>query len=125
MATIFSVPAILRVRRSTQSSDKVMTAAYVAEYTNNNPYAWLFSSAEIDLSAMIALDVVDIRVRKIVEDGGNWRVHHHMQYTGVRPAGHTSVKIGPLLDVFGVSIEMRQTVGALQTFYVEAFDAIR
>lgn len=125
MARASTVTPILRVRRSAQSGDNVMTAAYAIVYENSRNFAYLFASAEIDLTNMVAGDVVNIRVRKIVEEGGNYRVHDERTYTGAQPATRAAVKIGPLIDVYGVEITMRQTAGVLRTLYCEFFDAMR
>ena len=125
MATAYVTTPILRIKRSTQSGEKVMTAAYSVVYETSSPYAYLFASAEIDLSNMQAGDVVDIRVRKKVEENGSYIVHDERTYSGVQPSSRKSIKIGPLVDVYGVEIAMRQTAGAFRTFYCEFFDAKR
>ena len=127
MATAYTVPAILRVSRSQQSGQYTMTAAWQVVYSNSAPYAWLFVSAEINLIPMIAVDTIDIRVRKINVSGGAEVVHHLMTYSGVQPVNHPSVHIGPLMDVFGVEVAMRQTAvgAALLNIDCEFFDAFR
>jgi len=102
-----------------------MTAAWQVVYTSSSPYAYLFASAEIDLTNMVALDVIDIRARKIIVAGGAWVVASQLSYTGVQPVNHKTVRIGPFLDVNGVEISMRQTVGALVNIDCEFMDARR
>ncbi len=125
MATAYTVPAILRVTRSTQSAQYTMTAAWQVVYSNSAPYAWMFVSSEINLTPMIAGDTIDIRVRKINITGGALAVHSLISYSDVQPVNHPSVKIGPLMDVFGVEVAMRQTAGVLANIDCEFFDAFR
>lgn len=125
MATAYTVPAILRVKRSTQSAAYVMTAAWQVVYSNSAPYAWLFAGAEIDLTPMVLGDTIEIRTRKIITQGGAYVVHHQMPYSDVQPVEHPSVHIGLLMDVYGIEIAMRQTAGALATIDCEFFDAFR
>lgn len=127
MATAYTVPAILRASRSQQSGLYSMTAAWQVVYTNSAPYAWLFVSAEINLTPMILGDTIDIRARKINVSGGALVVHSLMPYSDVQPVNHPSVHIGPLMDVFGVEISMRQTAvgAALLDIDCEFFEAFR
>ncbi len=127
MASAYTVPAILRVTRSTQSGQFTMTAAWQVVYSNSAPYAWMFVSAEINLTPMIAGDTIDIRVRKVNVSGGAQVVHHLMSYSDVQPVNHPAVKIGPLMDVFGIEVSMRQTAvgAALIDIDCEFFDAFR
>lgn len=125
MATLSGVPAILRVSRSQQSGQYAMTAAWQVVYSNSAPYAWLFVGAEINLTPMILGDTIDIRVRKINVSGGAQVVHHLMTYDDVQPVNHVTAHIGPLMDVFGVEISMRQTAGVLANIDCEFFDAFR
>ena len=125
MATAYTVPAILRVTRSNQSGLYAMTAAWQVIYTNSSPYAWLFASAEINLTPMIAGDTIDIRVLKVIVSGGGQVVHHLVSYDNVQPVNHPTVHIGPLLSVYGVFIELRQTAGVLANIDCEFFDAFR
>ena len=59
--------------------------------------------------------------------GGAQVVHHLMSYSDVQPVNHPSVHIGPLLDVFGVEVSMRQTAVAVALLNIdcEFFDAFR
>lgn len=125
MATAHTVPAILRVSRSQQSAIYAMTAAWQVVYSNSAPYAWLFASAEINLTPMILGDTIDIRVRKISVSGGAEVVHHLISYNDVQPVNHPSVHVGPLLNVFGVEVAMRQTAGVLANIQCEFHDAFR
>ena len=128
MATVSGMPPMLRVKRSAQSGAKAMTAAYSVVYTENtasSALAYFFIGAEINLSPMVALDVIDIRIRKIVVLGGAWVNHDEKNYVGVQPTGHPSRHISALPDVYGVEISMRQTVGALLSIETEFYDAKR
>lgn len=124
-----AVPGVplLRLKRSAQSGAKAMTNAYVVVYTEStvSGIAYIVAGTEIDLSNMAAGDVIDIRVRKVVVLGGAWVNHDELQYIGAQPSGHPSIHINPIPDVYGVSIEMRQTAGVLISVDMEAFDAKR
>lgn len=128
MAIVSSMPPALSLTRSSQSGAKAMAATWQVLYTENTvssliPY--LFGSAEIDLSAMLAGDTIDIRIRKILTSGGGFILHDQLQYIGAQPLTHPSVHVGPLLNVYGVEISARQTGGVLRTVNFEAFHAKR
>ncbi len=127
MAHAVSSPPMLRLVRSAQSGAKAMTAAYAVVFTEStiSGIAYIFAGAEFDLSNMAAGDVVDIRVRKVVILGGGWVNHDEWNYVGASWASHPSRHIGPIPDVFGVEISMRQTAGPLRTFNTEFFAAKR
>ncbi len=127
MASVSSMPPMLRLARSAQSGSKTMTAAYAVIYTESSTMAYVFAGAEIDLSTMAAGDTIDIRIRKQLVSGGGWVNHDEKQYTGAQPTGHPSIHINPIPDVFGVEISMRQTAVAvaLLTIICEFFDAKR
>jgi len=118
---------MLRLKRSTQSGTKAMTAAYATGvvYTESSTMAYIFSGAEIDLSNMAGGDVIDIRVRKIVVPGGAWVNHDHVNYAGAMPVGHVTAHINPIPDIYGVEIAMQQTAGVLRNIDCEFFDAKR
>jgi len=119
------MPPMLRLARSAQSGSKAMTAAYVVEYTESSTMAYLFAGAEIDLSTMAALDIIDIRIRKMVVSGGGWLNHDVLNYAGAMPDSHVTAHINPIPDVFGVEISARQVAGVLRTIPMEFFDAKR
>lgn len=127
MAHAVVSPPLLRLARSAQSGAKAMTAVYAVVYTEStiSGIAYIFAGAEIDLSNMAAGDVIDVRVRKVVILGGGWVNHDELQYIGAQPSGHPSIHINPIPDVYGVSIEMRQTAGVLISVDTEFFDAKR
>ena len=116
---------MLRMKRSAQSGDKTMTAAWQVVYTESCTMAYIFAGAEISLANMIAGDTVDIRIRKTIISGGAWVNHDQIQYADAQPAGHPSVHVHPIPDTYGVSIEMRQVAGALINCEGEFFDAKR
>lgn len=127
MAHAVAAAPILRLKRSTQSGVKAMAAVYTVVYTESSisAMAYIFAGAEIDLTNMQALDVIDIRVRKVIIFGGGWVNHDEKQYAGVQPAGHPAIHINPIPDTYGVSIEMRQTGGVSRSIPVEMYDAKR
>lgn len=125
MAHAVTSPPMLRLRRSTQSGTKAMTGAYVVEYTESSTMAYIFASAVIDLSNMAIGDTIDIRVRKVIVPGGAWIAHDHMNYVGAMPAGHETVHITAIPDVYGVEIAMQQTLGVLRNIDMEIYDAKR
>lgn len=119
------MPPMLRLKRSVQSGSKAMAADWTVVYTESSVMAYIFAGSEIDLFTMAAGDIIDIRVRKVVISGGDWRNHDLVNYIGAMPAGHVTAHISPIPDVYGISIDMRQTAGVLRTIPVEAFDAKR
>lgn len=102
-----------------------MAAAWGAVYSESSIMAYLFGGAEIDLSTMLAGDTIDVRVRKVVISGGGWVNHDQKQYSGAQPTGHPSMRIGPIPDIYGVEVAMRQTAGVLRSIPCEFFDAKR
>ena len=128
MATVSSMPPILRMRRSAQSGARAMTAAYAVVYTENtttSALAYIFNGAIIDLSPMLAGDVINIRVRKILVPSGSFVIHDVMTYRDAQPATHPAIHILSIPDIYGVEIAMQQTAGVLRTVNVEAYDAKR
>lgn len=128
MAVVSGMPPILRLKRSAQSGNKAMAAAYSVVYTENTAtsvLAYIFAGAVIDLSTMQAGDVIDIRIRKVIVSGGAWVNHDEVQYSGAPPTGHPSLNIAPIPDVYGVEVSMRQTAGVLRTIPTEFYDAKR
>lgn len=125
MATLYPSPPILRVRRSAQSGNKTMTAAWASVYASSSLYTYLFSQGIIDLTNMVAGDIIDVRVRKQVDPAGALILHDQKQFFGVQPNERKQFKIGAIFDVYGLSIDMRQTAGALRTLYCEFVDARR
>ncbi len=125
MASVSSMPPMLRLKRSAQSGSYAMAAAYAVIYTESSAMAYVFAGAEIDLSNMAAGDTIDIRVRKQLVSGGGWVNHDEKAYTDAQPTGHPSKHINPIPDVFGVEISMRQTAGVLRTVVAEFYDAKR
>jgi hypothetical protein len=125
MAWAVSVPALLALRRSTQSGIKAMTADWGIIYTelSSSNLAYLFGGARMNLSSMQAGDHIDIRIRKRVVSGGNWVNHDQLGYDDVQPANHPSVEIKSIPDVYGVEIAMRQTAGVLENIECEFYAA--
>lgn len=128
MAQMSGMPPILRLKRSSQSGAKVMTAAWQVVFTESTSaslLAYLFGGGTINLTPMLAGDTIDIRVRKILVSGGTWVNHDLINYQNAQPANHPSVQLSALLDVYGVEVAMRQTAGVLRTIEVEFYDAKR
>jgi len=125
MAHAATSPPMLRLKRSAQSGQKAMTAAYAVEYTESCPLAYIFAGAEIDLTNMQVGDAIDIRVRKQIISGGGWVVHDIMSYTDAQPARHVTAHIGAIPDVYGIEISAIQTLGVLRTIDMEFYDCKR
>jgi hypothetical protein len=125
MAIAMTSPPMLRLKRSAQSGTKAMTAAWQTVYLESCPMAYIFGGAEIDLSNMIAGDIINIRIRKQVVSGGALVMHDQKTFSDARPATHPSVHIAAIPDVYGVEIAMQQTAGALRNIDCEFFDAKR
>ena len=126
-ASAFTVSPILRLKRSPQSGNKVMTAAWQTVYSQSQGYAWMFGSGRIDLTNMAAGDSIEIRVSTRQVLAGGYIVEDLMDYDDVQPTNKMKVTIGSFIDSFGVLIEMRQTAVAvaLLTLYCEFSDATR
>lgn len=114
---------LLKLRRSTQSGDKVMTADYAAVYEEKAEGAYVFAGAKIDLTNMQAGDAIDIRVRTRLKDGGSYVALDETSYAGVQPDGKKAIRITAMLDNYGLEIAMRQTAGPLRVIPCEFFDA--
>lgn len=125
MATSFPTAPILRLKRSPQSGNYTMTLAWQTVFTQSQVYAWMFASAKIDLSNMVAGDHIEIRVSTRNIQAGAYAIHDLLDYDNAQPANKQKVNIGSIVDTFGVLIEMRQTTGTLKQVYCEFFDAIR
>ncbi len=126
MATAFPVSAALRIRRNAQSAVYTMTAAWQTVYANAMGYAWMFAAGEIDLSNMVAGDDVEIRVSTRNIATGGYIVKDLLLFEDQQPTNLMKVTIGPILDTFGVLIEMRQPVAvALITCNCAFYDAVR
>lgn len=125
MAQIFNMPPILRERRSTQSGNIAMTAAWQTLYSRTSLYPYRFSQGMIDLTNMIAGDSVTIRISRRIDQFGNFIVFGQNVYNGVQPVGAKAIVIGEILDIYGFMVEAQQTLGALRTFYCEFVEAFR
>ena len=125
MASAGAMPPMLSLKRSSQSGAKAMAAAYAAVYSESSSQSFIFSGANIDLSTMAAADVIDIRIRKVIIQGGGWVNHDEVQYADAQPTGHPSISIAGIANIYGIEISMRQTAGVLRTKPCEFFDAKR
>lgn len=127
-ASAFVVSPILRLKRSPQSGNKIMTVAWQQVYSQARAYAWLFGSGRIDLTNMVAGDHIEVRVSSRQVSAGAYVIEDVMTYDDAQPADKMKVTIGTFVDTFGVLVEMRQTavgIGGLKTIYCEFFDAVR
>ncbi len=117
------IDQLLKLRRSTQSGDKVMTADYAAVYEEKAEGAYIFAGAKIDLTNMQAGDTIDVRVRTRLKDGGSYIALDEDSYNGVQPDIKKAIRITAIPDSYGVEIAMRQTAGSLRVVPCEFFDA--
>lgn len=125
MARSFFAYPILKIRLSSQSGNKVMTAAYAAIYTLSDQNPFDFVGGSIDLTNMADGDSVDIRIRKTIASGGGYIVMDETSYAGNQPAGRELIELGSITNIYGLEISMRQTLGTLRTFATEFFEAVR
>lgn len=125
MATLFPTPPILRLRLDPQSGNKIMAAAWTSVYSSSSLYAYMLGQSSIDLTNMAAGDIIDVRITKQLDPNGVPVTHDEKQFFGVQSTGRKQFKIGPILDVYGLSIDMRQTAGTLRTLYCEFMVAKR
>lgn len=125
MAVMFNMPAILRERRSTQSGNYIMTAAWQVIYTSSSSYVYKFCQGTIDLTNMIAGDSINIRLSKMLLPLGNFIVFDQVNYAGVQPVGAKAVIIDQVYDVYGFRIEAQQNLGVFETLYCEFLEAFR
>lgn len=113
----------LTILRSAQSGDKVMTAAYVVEYTNNGTSAWVYCGGEIDLTPMQAGDTINIRIRVKGSAAGTFVVLTNTVYNNAAPVDHPLVRLPVLANQYGVEIAMIQSAGPFRTIPCEFFEA--
>ena len=123
MARAHPVTPLLELRESTQSGDKLMTGAYVVQYTEDDVGAFIFGGAHIDLTNMAAGDVVDVRVRYQLSSDGSMVNEDLFTYNGAAPAAQRIAQVGVTSIVYGIEVAMRQTAGALRTLRCQFFDA--
>lgn len=125
MAIAMTSPPMLRLKRSAQSGTKAMTLANQVIYTESSTLAYIFAGAEIDLSPMLAGDIIIITIRKQLTSAGALVVHDQVTYVGPMPVTHLAIHIGAIPDVYGVEISMQQTAGVLRNIDCEFMDAKR
>lgn len=125
MAHAVTSPPILRLRRSLQSGEKLMTADYVPVYIEDSTHSFFFCGARLDFSTMQAGDSVDVQLLAKLSEDASFTLLDTMTYSGARPSGRSIATVGYLANVYGVEILMRQTAGALRTFPCEFYDAKR
>ena len=126
MATGSSMPPMLRLKRSSQSLTYAMSlAAWVTVYSESCSLAFVFAGCSIDLSNMQAGDTILVRITKQLVSGGGYILHDQVSYSGAQPTAHPAITIPPIPSVYGVMIEMQQTVGVARSVNVESYDAKR
>lgn len=125
MATGSGMPALLNLKRSSQSGTKTMTAAWQVVYAESCSQPYLFAGAIIDLTNMQAGDTINIRIEKVIVSGGSWVLHDYMAYADAQPATHPAVIISGIPDVYGVRVSIQQTAGVLRNIDCEFNDAKR
>jgi len=89
-------------------------------YIDNNPLGSFKPLHEfIDLSNMLALDTLIVRVYYRVADGGGWLQEDWQQYVGAT-GGLTNGKVLIAVDLypcrFGIRVTIEQSVGAFRDF---------
>ena len=125
MAIAITSPPLLRLKRSAQSGTKAMTLANQVVYTESSTLAYIFAGAEIDLSPMLAGDVIVVTIMKQLMSAGALVVHDQVTYSNAQPATHPAIHISAIPDVYGVAISMQQTAGVLRNIDCEFMDAKR
>ncbi len=115
MAVASSFPAILRMSRSAQSGEYVLTADYQTVYHDSSNVPYIFGGATINLSTMSSGDSIDIVIRKRLTSGGDLIGHDHLEFNGARPTNNRIVNIGAIPDIHGVDIIVRQSAGTFRT----------
>ena len=122
MPDISTYAPTLRLNRSSQSRANTLLAAYAVVFLDQATYAWFFSGATIDLTAMQAGDTINIQLSTQNSAGGGFIVRDIMTYTDAQPAAHKEITIGPIPNTFGVMIQMAQPAGPSRSipcdFYV-------
>ena len=125
MATAYVVTPFLELRRSGQSDDYIMTAAWQEVYAESALAAFIFGGANINLTNMEAGDTVEVRVRYKLQLGGADVNEDVFTYNGAQPANNKIAHVGVNCTVYGVDIYMRQVAGTLRSLYCEFYDAKR
>jgi hypothetical protein len=125
MATSYGATPVLRLKRSTQSGEKAMTAAWQTVYEETASDAFLMWNGIIDLSEMQAGDIINIRFSHKSFADGDFVVYDQAAYNDAQPTEHKKIKIGDIASTHGARIEMQQTAGVLRDIYCEFYDAKR
>lgn len=113
----------LKLRRSSQAGNYLMAAGWTVVYTQSDTSPFMFAGADIDLTNMQAGDIINIRIRKQLDNTGTWLVKSQLSYIDQQPATHPVITIDPFPVVYGVEIAMQQTAGPLRIVTVEPYDA--
>jgi hypothetical protein len=125
MANAFTATPMLRLGRSPQSGQKVMTAVPQVVYSDSSPTAYIFAGGEIDLSTMDAGDTILITLSKRIMPLGALIPYDLLTFNDAQPAGHLIFHVNALPDVYGLAITMEQTAGVLRTIDCEFVSAKR
>lgn len=109
----------LAMQRSSQSADKVPVLAgpWLVVYTESNTVPYLFAGGKVALTNMLAGDHLEIRTRTVGTLGGAWENNDFQAYDNAAPANHQTARIGPVANVYGVEIAIRQTLGGAARTY--------
>jgi hypothetical protein len=103
-----------------------MAAGWQVVYTHSETvYPFIFSGGDIDLSTMILGDIINIRVRKQLDNTGVWTQYDQLTFTGAQPVTQPVAHIYATSSLYGVEIAMQQTAGVLRTIPCEFLDARR
>lgn len=126
MATGYGATPALRLKRSSQSGSKAMTAVWQTIYEESSNDAFLFWAGLVDLTNLQAGDTLNIKFSKKVGPDENYIVFDQTSYSGDEiPTEHKSIKIGHIPNTYGVKIELQQSAGVLRDLYCEFYDAKR
>lgn len=113
----------LSMRRSVQSGDKVMTLAWQTVYTDSDAIPYLFMGGMYDLTNMVGGDTIEVRIRKRTSATGGPINHDFAQYIGAQPVNFLLVRIAAIPDIYGITVEMRQTAGIFRSIPCEFITA--
>ena len=125
MAGGSAAPPILSLAHSPQSGSYTLTAAYQVVYTQSGTIPYLFAGAIINLTNMAAGDTVNLRVRKVVLQGGAWVIHDVVSFSDARPTNNQTILVEAIPDLYGIEIALQQVLGTFRAIPCEFFDARR
>ena len=122
-----TMPIILVASRSSQSGAKVMpdtAGTWLTCYEQEEPDPWEFSGAEIDLTAMVLNDTVELEVTKIIVPAGAYTLEASLTYNDAQ--AFPIKYLGVTKNIYGYRVRARQTAGgAARTFDMQFFESMR